>query len=75
MGCAATQQAGNYVRTDGRQVDDAQRRAVLAQCQAEASAAVRETRTVSPVYGGLTSIGDEKTALNGCMARNGYITQ
>ena len=47
---------------------------MLAQCKAEASAAVREIRTGSAA-GSLVAVGDEATALNGCMARNGYVTQ
>jgi hypothetical protein len=68
MGCAS-QQVGNYVRTDGRLLEDDQRRAAMAQCKEEASA-VKDTRAGSPA-GAL----DQSTAVAGCMARNGYVMQ
>jgi hypothetical protein len=67
----------NYARTDGRPVDPAQQRAVLAQCQGEEATAVVDYVTgegaIPWIAGMATRSSKEATVTNACMARNGYI--
>ena len=78
-GCAIELRPGNYVRTDGRPIADAQANAALAQCQAEGKNAVSDrVNTPGPVAwvtAMATRPSDETVAVNGCMARNGYVTR
>jgi len=65
-GCASQPTPGNYARTDGHPVDANQAKVALAECLVDGQAARRESGLV---------FSNERTAINACMARNGYVTQ
>ena len=62
---SSANQASNYVRTDGRPFDAAQRQATLEQCKGEAAVEAK---------GILLSKTEREIAITrACMSRNGYI--
>lgn len=75
-GCAS--QPAGYIRADGRQ-DEAQLRLALAQCRAEGARGVVDYVTgegaVPFIVGSASRSSKEQTIVNGCMARNGYLSQ
>jgi hypothetical protein len=70
-GCAATQNASMYTRSDGAPVDAAKEQAVLAQCKGEGATAA--VQTTGGAYGVVDRARKEVDVVNACMARNGYI--
>jgi hypothetical protein len=78
-GCATQSGGLNYARVDGAPINEAQMRAVLAQCQAEAAKSVGDyvpgEGPVPWAAGVLSRSSKETTIANGCMARNGYLSQ
>jgi hypothetical protein len=78
-GCATQPSVLHCARVDGAPINEAQMRAVLAQCQAEAAKSVGDyvpgEGPVPWAAGVLSRSSKETTIANGCMARNGYLSQ
>ena len=70
-GCAAQRSNASYTRTDGGPVDPAKEQATLAQCKGEGVSGTGLTD--GTVYGSVAQAHKEKTLVEACMARNGYI--
>jgi hypothetical protein len=68
-GCATHSAASQYTRTDGVPIDTAKEQATLVQCKDEGVNGAGPIDPSNP-YGVLAK---EKTLLDACMARNGYI--
>jgi hypothetical protein len=75
-GCVS-QPTAPYSRVDGRPIDSAQMRAVLAQCQGEGAVAVGDYVTgegaIPWAVGTFSRSSKESAVVNACMARNGYL--
>jgi len=71
----ASQPTGPYSRVDGRPIDAAQMRAVLAQCRGEGAIAVGDYVTgegaIPWAVGTFSRSSKESAVVNACMARNG----
>ena len=70
-GCAAQRSSASYTRTDGAPVDAAKEQATLAQCKGEGVSGTGLTD--GTVYGSVAQAHKEKTLIEACMARSGYI--
>ena len=68
-GCSS--HSSGYARTDGVSVDPLHEQATLAQCKGEGVSGA--ALTDGTVYGAVAQANKEKTLLDACMARNGYI--
>ena len=68
-GCASN--SSPYTRTDGVSVDPLHQQSTLAQCKGEGVSG--PALTDGTIYGSVAQANKEKTLIDACMARNGYI--